>query len=1690
MRFSSRFLAAMLTASAVWLGAPAVADAACTGSGTPNGVWDKTGGEGCDDGNNVDGDGCSSTCTVESGYSCGLAIPFDGLTTWAYSGSANDAAWSSGFTSRTQTYNTAAPTFAHFGIDAQNLGGDSILELYVDQCTYSGNGQNPNPTNCNNGGDDDWVGFVLGFNPATANTAAGKYILIDWKAIAQSHEGYTSAAGLRLSVVEGIPSLGSGDQYGRRSDFWRKTDVKPTSKVRWVANATGTHTNSRQSGQNTYGTTGWRNQTAYQFQFDYTPQRLIVRVRIGNTGTFVEAFNLTAEEAGLAEFPAGEIGFFGLSQPNARYSLIQPVSSICALIQPVDITGPSTTIFPRPPIVGVGAPGATVTITFPGYSGTSVVQPDGTWSHTPTTDLPVGDTLVTANQNHQGVPSTDTHTITRSAHTVAITNPADGAVLGGTKDGYAGFYNVSGTGIPGAQITLTVSGAGATGAGGPFTTTVASNGTWTVTNIPGSGNGAVTLYALSEIAGIANADATSNFTLDNQTAGTITSPANGSTIAGPVTAINGTGEAGATVSVVVNGGTPITATVNANGTWSATVPAGSITNNGSYTVVANFTDTLGNTAGPVNSAFTISSCGVTPAPNCTANSTCVDNTNAGGFACVCNTGYVDVGGTCVQGSITITTPANGTVTSDPTPTINGTTTPNTTVTVSIGGTVIGTTTSGNDGTWTLTPSTPLDDGPHAITGTVTVGGTPYTATTNITVDTQTFVTITGPANNSTSATPITTITGTGEVGATIVVTIDGVVQRDVNGDPITVTVGANGAWSLTLPSPLLHKETPYTIVADATDLYGNTASTTSNASVNIPIAVSVSTPVDKTLTNDATPTVTGTATPGATVNVTFEGENATFPGCTTTAHATTGAWSCTVANANELPDGDYTIVATATSKDDASRTATDDTHDITVDTVTYIAITGPADQTTVTTTVDTITGTGEPGGQVTVTLNGIPQLDTNGDPITVPVDTNGNWSFPLEDPLDSGNHTVTATITDPAGNTMTTSPTEFSVVTAIAVRITEPVGTSGAEPAQTAPVTTIRGTGDADGLVTVTITGTGDTTYTYTSVEIPVAADGTWSLTLPTGSELLHGTYSIRADIVHELDAQITNSHTIPLEVDLDTVIDITELRDGTGVVDTAAQGPLEEVRGTTEPGNDVVVTITNAGGDTIATGAATVAADGTWTYTIPTPISEEDVYTVSATATNGYGHTATDTAQLTIDTSIDVEITSHTDGDETDLPIATVGGTTDPGAEVIVTVVDEDGNSVDYGPVTADQNGNWTLTFPTPLQSGVWELTATSKDDAGNTATDGPITLTVTVNNCTDPVLNTCDANASCTPTGPGTHTCACNEGYEGDGVTCAELPYVEIEGPADGATVRTGTPVIDGNGNPNSPVDIVITDGDGNVIGTGTTTTDGDGNWTWTPEDEDALAEGGPYTVTVTIDLGNGTTPAEDTILITVDLGTDIVIETPAEDDVVSQTPTVTGTAVPNTTVEITVGGVVIGTTTSDANGQWTYTIPEENKLPIGPANIVAKDTGNGSTDEVNVVVERQLIPVEITGPADGETTTDRTPTVTGKGEPNTEVTIVIDGKIVGKVPVDANGDWTWTPDEELELGEHVITARGDDGSEDQITLTIAEEDVVDDYLEVAGGRFFGCNASNAPAPAAVIVLATGALLLLARRREEDAA
>ncbi|WP_251276931.1 Ig-like domain-containing protein, partial [Enterobacter hormaechei] len=58
----------------------------------------------------------------------------------------------------------------------------------------------------------------------------------------------------------------------------------------------------------------------------------------------------------------------------------------------------------------------------------------------------------------------------------------------------------------------------------------------------------------------------------------------------------------------------------------------------------------------------------------------------------------------------------------------------------------------------------------------------------------------------------------------------------------------------------------------------------------------------------------------------------------------------------------------------------------------------------------TLTGTAEPGSVVTL-------IDGSGNPFgQAPVDSNGNWSFPLATPLPDGS-VVSATATDASGNT-------------------------------------------------------------------------------------------------------------------------------------------------------------------------------------------------------------------------------------------------------------------------------------------------------------------------------------------------------------------------------------------------------------------------------------------------------------------------------------------------------------------------------------------------------------------------------------------------------------------------------------------------------------------------------------------------
>lgn len=353
------------------------------------------------------------------------------------------------------------------------------------------------------------------------------------------------------------------------------------------------------------------------------------------------------------------------------------------------------------------------------------------------------------------------------------------------------------------------------------------------------------------------------------------------------------------------------------------------------------------------------------------------------FGTACSAGLCDLRGDCAALAVVITTPADGSVSSDATPTYAGTATAGVTVTVIVDGVVVGMATAGADGSWSLTPSAPLAEGVHTAIASVMGGGASAMDDTTFTVDLSTRIAITSPAMGSTTSDSTPEIRGTGEPGAIVTVSVDGAAIG-------TAVVAADGTWVLEVPTALANGT--HTAEAVARDTVGNTARAETTFEVDARTTVDIVAPASGSVTSDATPTISGTAAPGATVVVRVDGVEVG-----TVMAAADGTWSIDVTTS--LADGSHMAEATAT--DGFGNTATD-TSTFTVDTETRVEITA-ADGTSV-------AGTGEPGASIVVEIDGRMYG-------AVVVGADGTWSVTLDEPLAPGSHDATATATDAAGNT-------------------------------------------------------------------------------------------------------------------------------------------------------------------------------------------------------------------------------------------------------------------------------------------------------------------------------------------------------------------------------------------------------------------------------------------------------------------------------------------------------------------------------------------------------------------------------------------------------------------------------------------------------------------------------------------------
>lgn len=750
---------------------------------------------------------------------------------------------------------------------------------------------------------------------------------------------------------------------------------------------------------------------------------------------------------------------------------------------------------------------------------------------------------------------------------------------------------VTGTGEPGDTVTVTVGDE-------TETTIIADDGTWGVEfvepNLPPDGT-----YSTEVV--VTQPDGTETVLDGPDYIIDMTPPAvavtEGTLGAGDIenladyadgVTIAGTGEAGATVAVAVEG-TTHTTTVGNDGSWSVNFTQTEVAG-GERTVDVTITatDPLGNQT-VVNDTLQIDTI---PHP-ITINSVTSDNTVsqsefAAGFA------------------------------------ISGTTTAGAVITLTVAGTT-STATAGADGQWTVTfPSGSIAGGTYTANvtaSTVDAAGNPSSSSATFEVDTE--VTVSFAPNpiagdnivNMMEATGGVTMSGASQPGSSVSVEWGGATRA--------ATTAADGSWTVTFPGAQVPADGSTTATVTATDGVGNTTSATRTITVDTSTSVTINAPLvgDDMISGaerGAGFVLTGTAEPGASVSVQFANMTKTV-----TAGAD-GTWTANYA-AGSIPGGFYEAPVNVTATDVAGNIATTG-RVIAVDTETNVAIGANQAGDNVISGAErtagvTLTGTAEPGASVAVTMG----TTTH----TVTATSSGTWSANFatsEIPAGTSNATVSVTATDALGNTA--NATHAIRIDTEVVPLTRTTLSAGSDDvvnqAEAARGLTITGTVEAGSSVMVQFAS-------GAPIAASVAANGTWSVNIPTG-QIPQGETAASLNVVATDAYGNTRTHTETVQID--RVVRSFEPAsgqlsgDGYLNAEEAQQGLV--VSGTAEPGATVVVQISGGGSATVVTGA-----NGLWSTTLSganLPSGEVET-TVTVTATDRAGNVASYSQPLMIDT-------------------------------------------------------------------------------------------------------------------------------------------------------------------------------------------------------------------------------------------------------------------------------------------------------------------------------------------------------------------------------------------------------------------------------------------------------------------------
>lgn len=1268
---------------------------------------------------------------------------------------------------------------------------------------------------------------------------------------------------------------------------------------------------------------------------------------------------------------------------------------------------------------GSAEAGSTVTLTDGSGNliGQASVDGTGHWSFTPASALPNGTVVNAVASDAAGNTSTSASTtVDNVAPPTPTVDPSNGALVEGSAE-------------PGVTIVVRDAGGNVIGQ-----VTADGGGHWSFAPQPALANGTQLTVQARDAAG--NESGTASVTVDTQApAAPVVEPSSGSEL-------TGTAEANAEVVIIsANGQVIAQVPVSPGGTWSYT-PSTPLPDGVTLSVVA--VDAAGNRSG--TTTVTVDSTPpAAPVVNPSNGSSISGTAEPGSTVTVTDGSNNPVGQTTTDGqgnwSITPTTPlpngstvtvvatdaagnpSNGTSTvvdssAPSTPVVNpsngtslsGTGEEGSTLVFTDGnGSTLGQTTVGAGGAWSFTPHQPLADG-TVVTVVARDAAGNQSGTVQVTVDAV------PPANPTLDPSNGVSLTGTGEIGSTVVISVAG-------SEVARVVVGNDGHWSYT-PGSQLANSTNVSVVA--VDAAGNSSQTVSG------VIDSVAPPTPTILPSEGL-TFSGTAEAGATVILTDAGGN---PIGQATADAD-GRWTFNAGT--QVPDG---TVVNAVARDAAGNSSGAASTTVDADAPAAPLI-NPSNGTSV-------SGTAEIGSTITLVYANnvlIGQATT---------DSDGKWTFTLSPSLPDGT-VITVVAQDAAGNTSNSASTVIDSIAPPAPTVVPSNGSSLSGTAEagstvivslggvelgrvqadinghwTLPLSPTLGDGTQPSVVAVDAAGNASapTTVTIDAVApgAPTISDSNGTLLIGTAEAgstviLTNGSGTAIGQTTADSSGHWSFTPPVPLPNGTSVTAVAQDAAGNTGpsasvVVDTALPNPpaIEPSNGATISGSAdalALVRILDAGGNVLIEVNADGAGHWSWTPSVPLANGVEvRAVVVDGTRVSGVSSVIIDAlapAQPVVQPSNGILLS----------------GTAEAGS--VITLLTGGGQLI--GSTTADAAGKWSFSPGSPLADGT-QVQVLATDAAGNTSVPGLTTIDavapaapVVAPSNGSVLAGTAEANATIlltdgngnvigqtTADGSGnwsfTTIAALANGTVVNAVARDAAGNTSVLGSTTIDSVAPGVPTVDPSngvvlsGTAEANAIILITDGNGNPIGQ--TVANGSGQWSFTPGTP--LANGVVVDVVARDAAGNTSSMATTTV-----------------DAVAPPTPTInlsngtllSGTAEANATVILTDGGGnPIGQVHADGSGNWS--------LAVSPAlangtqvNAVARDAAGNTSGPVSTTIDS-------VAPANPTIAASNGNELHGTAEINATVILTDgNGNLIGQTTANGSGVWSFTPGTALANG-----------------------------------------------------------------------